>query len=317
VAVVERMELALERALYNGLAAINFEFLAKAPAEQSGIAKAFDRAELNAFVATISRHLYSYVLTNVYYYVAWCRYGVVIGVTPSFNAGTITAMLPAITPPKRIDLITANIIGEELKQAKDAGVYTATIVGLNKEYAMKQFEGDEMQQQVAVLSITHDPLPNLTADEKATQLMGKSVREVDVILSNYVLDFVKRALSENENFAALTYTEQRKVLEGYAQEYVPQPLIAAGVDGQLTPIGGAQADDPKAKLRGTVGGLTGIIEIVNAVATGVYDLDSAVELVKELYGFDDATARRIIGTPSSAALEAQQQMKVVKPNATP
>jgi hypothetical protein len=50
-------------------------------------------------------------------------------------------------------------------------------------------------------------------------------------------------------------------------------------------------------LKSTVGGLLGMIEIVKAVSSGVYDLEAAVALVADRFGISEDSARRQLGSP--------------------
>lgn len=50
-------------------------------------------------------------------------------------------------------------------------------------------------------------------------------------------------------------------------------------------------------LRGSVGGLTGMIEIVTAVANGTYDLEAAIALVMDRFGLTYEEAKKQLGTP--------------------
>jgi hypothetical protein len=58
-------------------------------------------------------------------------------------------------------------------------------------------------------------------------------------------------------------------------------------------IGGPSPAD----LKYTVGGLTGIIEIVKAVSSGVYDLEAAIEMVMDRFGLTYEQAKAQLGTP--------------------
>lgn len=51
-------------------------------------------------------------------------------------------------------------------------------------------------------------------------------------------------------------------------------------------------------LKDSVGGLTGMIEIAKAVASGLYDLDAAIALVSDRFGITEDEARRQLGTPT-------------------
>ena len=51
----------------------------------------------------------------------------------------------------------------------------------------------------------------------------------------------------------------------------------------------------QANLRGSVGGVQGILAIQQGVASGITSVNSAVTTLIEIYGFDNSTARRILG----------------------
>jgi hypothetical protein len=51
-------------------------------------------------------------------------------------------------------------------------------------------------------------------------------------------------------------------------------------------------------LKQSVGGLTGMIEIAKAVASGLYDLEAAVALVADRFGISEEEARRQLGSPN-------------------
>jgi hypothetical protein len=53
----------------------------------------------------------------------------------------------------------------------------------------------------------------------------------------------------------------------------------------------------QAILRGSVGGVTSLIALQQAVSSGASDVEAAVATVVEIYGIPDATARKMIGTP--------------------
>ena len=62
-------------------------------------------------------------------------------------------------------------------------------------------------------------------------------------------------------------------------------------------------------LKDSVGGLTGMIEIAKAVASGLYDLDAAIALVSDRFGISEQDARRQLGTPT---ISESQVDKVVE-----
>lgn len=50
-----------------------------------------------------------------------------------------------------------------------------------------------------------------------------------------------------------------------------------------------------------------MIEIVKAVASGVYDLDAAVSLVSQRFGISEEEARRQLGTPTIIQSDVQAE----------
>ena len=57
-------------------------------------------------------------------------------------------------------------------------------------------------------------------------------------------------------------------------------------------------EESQAALRGSVGGVQGILEIQQAVSAGTSDYDAAIEILKEIFGFKEDQAKKILGTPN-------------------
>lgn len=53
----------------------------------------------------------------------------------------------------------------------------------------------------------------------------------------------------------------------------------------------------RATLRGSVGGVTALLEIQKSVSEGITDLNSGIAILAEIYGFSEETSRKILGTP--------------------
>jgi hypothetical protein len=123
------------------------------------------------------------------------------------------------------------------------------------------------------------------------------------IISCNINEFIQRALEDDEDFADKDLEDQRAVLLEYARELAP--VAALNVDGVIqdgnvisTPGEPGEPGSQGNALKASVGGLTGMIEIAKAVASGVYDLDAAVALVSDRFGISEEAARRQLGTPT-------------------
>jgi hypothetical protein len=53
----------------------------------------------------------------------------------------------------------------------------------------------------------------------------------------------------------------------------------------------------QANLRGSVGGVQGILSIQASVSQGLTGYDSGVAILTEIYGFSPETARQVLGKP--------------------
>jgi len=65
----------------------------------------------------------------------------------------------------------------------------------------------------------------------------------------------------------------------------------------------AEKQKAQAVLKGSVGGVTALLEIIGSVSRGETDYNSALAIIKEIYGVDDATARELLGTPNPTSTE--------------
>jgi hypothetical protein len=57
----------------------------------------------------------------------------------------------------------------------------------------------------------------------------------------------------------------------------------------------------KANLKGSVGGVQGILEIQKSVSSGITDYSAALAILDLIYGINEADAKRILGTPVSTS----------------
>ena len=106
----------------------------------------------------------------------------------------------------------------------------------------------------------------------------------------------------------MTRDEQHNILNKYAEEKLKEinnrDKLATKIFGIDTTSNSADAKGP-ADLKYTVGGLTGIIEIVKAVSSGVYDLEAAIQMVMDRFGLTYEQAKAQLGTPQIITSEAQ------------
>jgi hypothetical protein len=198
--------------IYDALAAVNMEFLAETPLAQSGVAKAFDRDELNNFVNAIAEDIV-HILDRVYFFINEYRYNIIVP-----QPDKRRALLPAINVPTKYDILNTSTLMAELKAARDAQVNPMILRELEVDYAKKQFNTSPEIARTVEITFDLDPLFGMSEENKMTMLQNGGITETDYVVSCNIQTFVRRAIREHENFFALEYIEQMNILKKYAEE---------------------------------------------------------------------------------------------------
>lgn len=130
------------------------------------------------------------------------------------------------------------------------------------------------------------------SDEMTRNLYAAGLRTAEmVVISQNIMKWVDMIeLGTEENI-------ERQLMEMAAKE-LGKPIITN--DAELSASIEAQGGN---KLRETVGGLQGVIEIAKAVASGLYDLTAGIELISALYGITSEEAAKWLGTPQTPQAE--------------
>jgi len=197
---------------YDALASINMEYLADVPLAQSGVAKQVDREELYSFVHAIATDSVR-IMSDVIYDINSWRYKELIQ-----DVEVMESMLPAITIPERFDLLSAQVLIEELKGMMEAKVDPAIVNATQIDLTEKRFANDPYVRDTVKLKLKLDPFAGVSEEALALRKTFNVISEMDMIINANINEFVNRAMQENKNFGMLPTEEQRKIIMGYAQE---------------------------------------------------------------------------------------------------
>jgi hypothetical protein len=55
--------------------------------------------------------------------------------------------------------------------------------------------------------------------------------------------------------------------------------------------------ESQATLKGSVGGVQALLQIQQSVGQGLTDVESAIVIISEIFGFSSELARQMLGTP--------------------
>lgn len=231
--IVKLMEESVENHIYNALAAINFEFLSKAPLAQSGISKAYDSDEMNNTAHSIAEDIVS-SMDNIYWITALWRYGQL------YSKDDIAEMVPSVAVPEKFDILSAAHTQEEIKAAKDSKTNPIIVSALEVDYATRRFNADPEVRDRVQLILTLDPLPNISEDDKMSRLSNKGITLETYVISSNIQMFVQRAIEEDKKFIDLDLEKQKEVMKKYAEEVMKGDEIEipddTGLDDEGKPI---------------------------------------------------------------------------------
>ena len=278
--------------IYDALSAISMEFLAETPIAQSGVAKQVDREELYSFVHSIAEDIVRIMDEVVYDILAWRHYAQNVD---------INELLPYIPVPERYDMLSGKVLVDELTAMVNAKVDPAIINAAQIELADKKFNESKVKDLV-ILKLKLDPFAGVPEENITLLKTFDAINKSDLVIHANISKFVTRAINEIEGFADMSYTEQEVIMQQYATEQTtPKPVVGGvSVQGMEVPDSVDQKRlDAQATLKGTVGGVQGILEIQKSVALGITDRDAAIALLIEIYGFSEEQAVNVVGTPKA------------------
>lgn len=221
VEVVKVQQEGVDAHMYKALAAINFEFLEKAPLDQSGVAKQWDRDEANNTVHSIAEDTIA-CMDKIYRTIAHYRYNGL------YSFEEVDNMLPVIPVPQTYDLVSAEYLEQELGNSKKNNVNSIILNALEVDYASRRFTDQEIRDMVA-LSLTLDPLPNVPEADKVLMLQNEGITQLTYVVSCNITAFIQRAMDEHDDFAELELKEQKEIIQEYGQEQIDQASKARAI----------------------------------------------------------------------------------------
>ena len=210
---------------FQGFEAIGLELLGQIPAAQSGIAKEYDRKELNTFCFSVTVHLAT-IYCKVCFHIMYQRYNALFA-SSLINSDKVQAALPQITVPTDYDVMTADMVAEQLTKAM-AGKFNPLITaGIEQDYVEKLYGENSIQKTYLKLLSQLDPLPFKTTDEKTVLLSSNGCTQLDNILSANLAAFVMQKVEEDASWYDKPFAIQRAEVYALAAEKLAQ--IQAGI----------------------------------------------------------------------------------------
>lgn len=226
--------------------------------------------------------IHSWALTTIFK----LRYGRDVEMSVGVNYGT------NFFKTTREDLIT------HLKEAKEAGLTSYEIHGKKMSIYGDMFKNNpDKLTRIKILSEL-DPFPDVNVDEVLEwQSKGAAIDPKDLLKKIHFTQLIQKFEREQTGisvFASKLEFDKRidainVVLDGYLDDMMPEESGTGGVGDR---------DDieaiAKAKLKGSVGGVQGLIAIQQSVVAGTTTRSAAISMMFEIFGFDEQTAIKML-----------------------
>lgn len=228
--IVEVQDRRVNDHIFHALAAVNMQHVMNTPMAESGIAKAYDADETNNFAHAVAEDIVA-MLDNVAYLTNELRNAVVIPDTEARES-----MLPEIAVPERFDLFSAQMVEQELSNAKDKKVNPVILNAMEIQYAVKKFSADTDVRDRLSLVLSLDPLPNITEEDKVMRLQNGGITKETYIVSCNILAFITRAIDEKGTaFFDMELKDQKALMLQYATEQVNAGSMEKQILSEMLP----------------------------------------------------------------------------------
>lgn len=229
ISIAELQDKRVNDHIFLALAAINFEFLAASPLNQSGAAKEVDKSELNNFAYSIAEDAVR-VIDETIEINSDMRYSYVIK-----DKEKRDEMLPKIMVPTKYDIIPDNYLSSEIQKLRTAKVSPVIVASAEVEYAEKKFYSDPMVKEMVLASYKLDPLSGRDNNDIVSDFGNDGISERTYVLHCNIHEFIERAVSENKDFLSqdMNVIDQRNVLYGYADEFIKAKAPSTSIKADL------------------------------------------------------------------------------------
>jgi hypothetical protein len=225
IAALEAQKKDIDDDIYRGFQAIGIELLANVPAAQSGVAKQYDRKELNTFFFQVAVHL-GYLIEEISFAIFLQRYRTEIE-SRLLTLDQIEANKPKVVIPSDYDVLTTSVLSTNLSDAIKNQFDPIITMGLTAQYTEKVFGENSYQLKVLKIKTALDPLQFMTTEEKLILKDSMGCTELDYITSAYLNAFVTELIEANMDWINEARPKQRADVKAMA--IAKQKEIKAGL----------------------------------------------------------------------------------------
>jgi len=219
IAAVTALSNFYEKHIDDGYSAIDFGILRKKDvnSSESGLSKQYNRLEFSQRIYSEGRHLIENILLPIYRFIDSQLFGL---------SNSKESRIPEITIPISFDVMSPEMVLNEIKLAEESGVSKEIKGALEVKYSKLVFGDKSRETQTLLDEINLNPLFGKDTDSivsfygtgEKTELNG--ISEIDYILNGSFKSFIDRAYRQYPNWTLLTEEEKHAILVQYANELI-------------------------------------------------------------------------------------------------
>lgn len=217
---LKMLEERVYKSLEEGLSAINMDIVNKIGENQSGVAKEYDRSELNQFLQKIADQFFEIHIPNAYHYFTKYMFGVQIP-----NPEELKKIEPEISKPTQFDVWSTTELTKQLEEAKAAKLNASYQKAKQIQIQSQEFQTHPMILKRLNTELVLDPLAEVTRDDISLMLANKTITQETAIIHDNISAFIDRAMVEDKNYLEKKPEEQYAVLKTYAAEVVEENKV--------------------------------------------------------------------------------------------
>lgn len=296
IATPEFLDQQIDKNIERGLSILNLNISnSEVKGSPTALSRQIDREEMFSFLLNISHQtfdLFEFSLKTI----QKMRYG-------------ISATSPKISYPKNFSIRTEADLTDEITTAKSEGLPDVAIRQLIFEYVNTRFSNSDRASRIIELVFATDRLVTLSTLEISQKMLAGTVAKWEDILHTSIYMWLDYFIKNDLTFFAMDFENQQQALVLMAKqkdlEINPTSMnpdkILAQANGDATAEENDIEAKAKAQLKGSVGGVQGLIQIQTSVSQGITDYSAAVTMLWEIYGFPEKTAKKLLGKPVNLA----------------
>jgi len=191
-------------------------------------------------------------------------------------------------------ILTENEIERSFNEAKKSGVNASVLKSYMEELIYVRYATDPIELALQLKLFEAEPFPHMTVDEVQNL---KYASEADKYMKTYFNDYIEYIMRTNPEIVTLGTIEQ---LQLKLKEVNKLKMIESGaIDANGNPISSDKESEARSQLRGSVGGVQALTDLIQKVSENPTIKESAIAIIETFYGLDNATAKRIVGDTSS------------------